>query len=110
MFVGRVTFGAVVGFLNGYDAASEGALLTGFQEWLATKLGLGYGRNLVYWALAEKLIFPEGRPEEPWSPDNEQYAGTELIGLLDEFFDHLAGDPKDGPEAGSSRGTGLTPG
>ncbi|MGW8768546.1 hypothetical protein ACWGN5_39405 [Streptomyces sp. NPDC055815] len=98
MFVGRVSFGAVVGFLNGYDAASDGALLDGFQDWLATKLG--YGWNLVYWALAEKLIFPDGRPEEPWSPENEQRAATELIRLLDEFFDHRTGDPKDRPGAG----------
>ncbi|MBV2155066.1 hypothetical protein [Kitasatospora sp. SUK 42] len=95
MYVGGVSFGAVVGFLNGYDTASEGALLDGFQEWLATKLG--YGWNLVYWALAEKMIFPDGRPEEPWSPETEKHAATELIRLLDEFFDHLANDPKDRP-------------
>ncbi|MFE2912452.1 hypothetical protein ACFXI0_07845 [Kitasatospora indigofera] len=90
MFVGRVTFGAVVGFLNGYDTASDKALLGGFREWLAAKLG--YGWNLVYWALAEKLIFPDGRPEEPWSPETEQHAVAGLIGLIDEYFDHLAGD------------------
>ncbi|MFF2385593.1 hypothetical protein [Streptomyces sp. NPDC058108] len=106
MFLGRVTFGTVVGFLNGYNAASEGTLLDGFQEWLATKWG--YGSNLVYWALAEKLIFPDGRPEEPWSPETEQQAGTELIRLLDEFFDHLASDPKDSPQTDSSTTPGLT--
>lgn len=95
MFVGRVTFGTVVGFLNGYDAASDKALLNGFQEWLAAKLG--YGSNLVYWALAEKLIFPDGRPEEPWSHATEQHAAAGLIGLIDEFFDHLASDTKDHP-------------
>ncbi|MFF5931560.1 hypothetical protein [Streptomyces hydrogenans] len=95
MFVSRVTFGAVVGFLNGYAVASDKALLDGFREWLATKLG--YGSNLVYWVLAEKLIFPDGRPEEPWSPEIEQHAVAGLIGLIDEFFDHLATDPKDHP-------------
>ncbi|MFD4153707.1 hypothetical protein ACFWR4_13300 [Streptomyces hydrogenans] len=96
MFVGRVTFGAVVGFLNGYDIASGKALLDGFREWLAAKLG--YGSNLVYWVLAEKLIFPDGCPEQPWSPETEQYAAAGLIGLIDEYFDHLAGDPEERPE------------
>ncbi len=93
MFAGRVSFGAVTGFLNGYDTACEGALLNGVQEWLAAKLG--FGGNLVYWALAVKLIFPDGCPEEPWSPENDQRAVTGLLGLLDEFFEHLAKDPKD---------------
>ncbi|MFE2867708.1 hypothetical protein [Embleya sp. NPDC059259] len=90
MFAGRVGFGAVVGFLNGVDAASEGALPGGFQEWLAARPG--FGSKLVYRALAEKPILPDGRPEQPWSPENEQHAAAELIGLLDEFFDHRAGD------------------
>lgn len=96
MFVGRVTFGAVVGFLNGYAIASDKALLDGFREWLAAKLG--HGRNLVHWALAELLIFPDGRPEDPWSPEIEQYAVTGLIGLIDEYFDHLAGGPEQRPK------------
>ncbi|MEU7278919.1 hypothetical protein AB0A69_09110 [Streptomyces sp. NPDC045431] len=96
MFVGRVTFDAVVGFLNGYDTASEGALLDGFREWLATKLG--YGWNLVYWLLAEKLVFPDGRPEEPWSRETEEHAVAGLLALIDEFFDHLADGPKDRTE------------
>ncbi len=93
MFVGRVTFAAVVGFLNGYDTASDSALLDGFREWLAARLG--YGENLVYWALAKKLIFPDGHPEEPWSPETDQFAVTGLIELIDEYFDDLAADPKE---------------
>ncbi|MFK0174035.1 hypothetical protein ACIQU5_35210 [Streptomyces sp. NPDC090306] len=93
LFVGRVSFGAVVAFLYGYDIASGKALLDGFREWLAAKLG--YGRNLVYWVLAEKLLFPDGRPEEPWSPETEQHAVAGLIGLLDGYFDHLASDPEE---------------
>lgn len=95
MFVGRVTFGAVVGFLNGYATASGKALLDGFSEWLAAKLGSGW--NLVYWVLSERLIFPEGRPEEPWSPEIEQHAVAGVIGLIDEYFDHLAGGPEERP-------------
>ncbi|MGQ4488735.1 hypothetical protein ACN6LM_006211 [Streptomyces sp. SAS_281] len=95
-FVGRVGFRAAVAFLNGYDIASDKILLYGFREWLAAKLG--YGRNLVYSVLAENLIFPDGRPEEPWSPETEQHAVAGLIDLIDEYFDHLAGTPEERPE------------
>ncbi|MFG2923258.1 hypothetical protein ACGFYA_17315 [Streptomyces sp. NPDC048305] len=97
LLVGRVTFGTVVAFLNGYDFFSEKVFLDGFREWLAAKLG--YGRNLVYWVLAEMLIFPDGRPEEPWSPETEQHAVAGLIGLIDEYFDNLAGPPEERSEA-----------
>ncbi|MFC8898331.1 hypothetical protein [Streptomyces cinereoruber] len=97
MFASRLTYEAIVGFLNGYDIASGKALLVdGLREWLAAKLG--YGSNLVYWVLAKKLIFPDGCPEEPWSPETEQHAIAGLIGLIDEYFDHLASDPKERPE------------
>ncbi|MEU9336561.1 hypothetical protein AB0D49_25880 [Streptomyces sp. NPDC048290] len=93
-FLDRVTFAAVIGFLNGYGMASGEALLHGFAQWLADRLG--YGRSpLVYWVLAERLIFPDGRPEDPWSPETEQHAVEGLIGLIDEYFDQLAGDPKE---------------
>jgi hypothetical protein len=85
----------VIGFLNGYATASDKALLDGLRDWLAVKLG--YGWNLVYWVLSERLIFPDGRPEEPWSPEIEQHAVAGLIGLIDEYFDHLAGGPEERP-------------
>ncbi|TXR99780.1 hypothetical protein EAO73_28055 [Streptomyces sp. col6] len=96
MFVDRLSFGTVVAFLNGYDIASDRAVLDGFREWLAAKLG--YGWNLVYWALAENLIFPDGRPEKPWSPMTEQHAVAGLISLIDEYFENLAGAPEEPPE------------
>ncbi|MGW6467752.1 hypothetical protein [Streptomyces rubiginosohelvolus] len=96
LFVGRVNFRTVVAFLNGYDFASDKVLMDGFGEWLAAKLG--YGWNMVYWVLAEKLIFPDGRPEEPWSPETEQHAVASLIDLIDEYFDSLAGNPEARPE------------
>ncbi|MFC8717758.1 hypothetical protein [Kitasatospora sp. NPDC057198] len=105
MFTGSAGFGALVGFLNGYDHASEGALLDGFQQWLATRLGSG--RNLVYWFLAEKLIFPDGRPAQPWSPETEQRAVAGLIGLLDEFFDRLADAPGELDAAGGPGAPGA---
>ncbi|WP_106401422.1 hypothetical protein [Actinocorallia populi] len=88
MFVSRVSFGSVTGFLAGYDTASDGVLLDGFREWLAVKLGSGW--NLVWWALVEILAFPDGRPAEPWSHEDDQHAVDELISLMDEFFEHIA--------------------
>ncbi|MEV5583019.1 hypothetical protein AB0L39_31215 [Streptomyces parvus] len=96
LHVGRVNFRTVVAFLNGYDIACGKALLNGFRERLAAKLG--YGWNLVYWVLAEKLIFPAGSPEEPWSPETEQHAVAGLIGLIDEYFDSLADNPEERPD------------
>ncbi|MDJ0347689.1 hypothetical protein QMK19_41475, partial [Streptomyces sp. H10-C2] len=94
MFVARLSFETVTGFLTGYDVAAEGALLNGFQEWLAAKLGSGW--NLVWWALVVELAFPDGRPAKPWSHEDEQHAVGGLFRLLDEFFEHLVGDPKAG--------------
>ncbi|MEU1494875.1 hypothetical protein ABZ456_32105 [Streptomyces sp. NPDC005776] len=48
--------------------------------------------------MAEKVIFPDGRPEEPWSPETEQHGVAGLIGLIYEYFDYLAGDPQERPE------------
>lgn len=98
MFVARVSFEAVTGVLAGYDIASGGALLKGFQEWLAARSGTG--ENLVWWALVAELAFPDGRPAEPWSHGDDQHAVAELIRLFDEFCEHLAGDPT-APQTGA---------
>ncbi|MCW8100360.1 hypothetical protein [Streptomyces tauricus] len=90
VFVARVNFESVTGFLSGYDVAVSGNLLDGFREWLAAKLG--FGRNLVWSALILKLVFPEGRPAEPWSQEDDQHAVDQLIKLLDEYFESLTGD------------------
>jgi hypothetical protein len=90
MYVGRISYDGVTAFLNGYDCAAGGALLNGFQQWLADKFRTG--RNLVWPALVVHVLFPEGRPTEPWSEDNHQHAVAELLTLLEEFFQHLAGN------------------
>ncbi|WP_460060692.1 hypothetical protein [Streptomyces sp. YKOK-I1] len=87
-------------FLNGYNAAVAGALLSGFQEWLAAKLG--FGRNLIWVALVLSSAFPQGRPAEPWSPEDDQHAVDQLFKLLDEYFGSLAGGPKADGEPQSS--------
>ncbi|MEU3707289.1 hypothetical protein AB0E82_33965 [Streptomyces anulatus] len=48
--------------------------------------------------MAEKLIFPDGRPKEPWSPETERRAVAGLIGLTDEYLDNLASNPEERPE------------
>ncbi|MEV7141657.1 hypothetical protein [Streptomyces tauricus] len=101
VFVARVNFESVTGFLSGYDVAVSGNLLDGFREWLAAKLG--FGRNLVWFALILKLVFPEGRPAEPWSQEDDQHAVNQLIKLLDEYFESRAGDPEAAGERRPSR-------
>ncbi|WP_406840460.1 hypothetical protein ACICHK_37630 [Streptomyces sp. AHU1] len=92
VFVARVNFESVAGFLNGYNFASAGDLLNGFQEWLAAKLG--FGGNLIWMDLVLKFAFPEGRPAQPWSPEDDQRAVDLLLELLDEYFGSLAGGPR----------------
>ncbi|MGW0877844.1 hypothetical protein ACWD3Z_46445 [Streptomyces sp. NPDC002740] len=91
-YLAHVNFESVTGFLTGYNVAVAGGLLNGFQEWLAAKLG--FGRNLIWSTLVVKLVFPEGRPAEPWSHEDDQHAVDQLLNLLDEFFEYLAGDPE----------------
>ncbi|MER7766938.1 hypothetical protein [Kitasatospora sp. NPDC096140] len=95
MYVGRVSFGTVTAFLTGYDFAAGGVLLDGFRDWLAGRLGSGW--NVVYPALVVDVAFPDGRPAEPWSEEEDQHAVRELFRLLDEFFEHLAGTALAGP-------------
>ncbi|MEV8284617.1 hypothetical protein [Streptomyces niveus] len=91
MYVGRVTYEGVTAFLDGYDHAGGGVLLRGLTEWLAdTKQA---GQNLVWSAQVVGVVFPGGRPAEPWSPEEHRQAVAGLFALLDEFFAHLQGQP-----------------
>ncbi|MEW1797169.1 MULTISPECIES: hypothetical protein [Streptomyces] len=91
MYVGRVTYEGVTAFLDGYDHAGGGVLLSGLTEWLAdTKQA---GQNLVWSAQVVGVVFPGGRPAEPWSPQEHRQAVAGLFALLDEFFAHLQGQP-----------------
>lgn len=88
MYVGRVRYNAVTAYLDGYDHASGGRLLTGFQPWLARKLQTG--GNLVWPSLVLRVLLPEGRAPEPWPEVDQQRAVEGLFGLLDEFYEHIA--------------------
>ncbi len=94
MYVGRITYEGVTAYLDGYDHASGGVLLNGLREWLAATYGVG--ENLVWAAQVVQVVFPEGRPDSPWSQDQHTRAVEGLIALLEEYFQHLQ-DPADAP-------------
>ncbi|MEV7885823.1 hypothetical protein ACWD3I_36930 [Streptomyces sp. NPDC002817] len=87
MYLGRTTYEGVTAYLNGYDHASGGVLLNGLREWLADTYGVG--ENLVWWAQVVLIVFPDGRPDSPWSKDEHTRAVEGLVALLEEFFQHL---------------------
>ncbi|MEQ8144701.1 hypothetical protein [Streptomyces sp. OP7] len=98
MYVGRNTYDGVTAYLNGYDHACGGALLNGLREWLADTHQVG--QNLVWWAQVVQVVFPEGRPAEPWSDDEHRQAVAGLFDLLEGFFEHLASGHGTMPESG----------
>ncbi|WP_327721369.1 hypothetical protein OG381_42870 [Streptomyces sp. NBC_00490] len=87
MYLGRITYEGAAAYLNGYDQGCGGALLHGLREWLADTYGVG--GNLVWWAQVVLIVFPEGRPDAPWSEDQHTRAVEGLFALLEEFFQHL---------------------
>ncbi|MET9290989.1 hypothetical protein [Streptomyces sp. NPDC003077] len=88
MYVGRITYEGVTAYLDGYDHACGGALLSGFREWLADTEKVV--RNLTWSAQVLRVVFSEGRPAEPWSEDEHGQAVAGLFALLEGFFGHLA--------------------
>ncbi|UNO40303.1 hypothetical protein [Streptomyces sp. MST-110588] len=90
-------------YLDGDDHACGGALLDGLRQWLADTRRVG--SNLVWFAQVVLIVFPGGRPAEPWSEDEHRQAVAGLFALLEEFFEHLAsrGDAISGT-AGGARG------
>ncbi|MEU6091701.1 hypothetical protein ABZ865_34035 [Streptomyces sp. NPDC047085] len=98
MYVGRVTYDGVTAYLNGYDHAGGGVLLNGLRQWLADTYQVG--ANLVWSAQVVQVVFPEGRPAEPWSQDQHRQAVDGLFALLDGFFEHLASRHGATPESG----------
>jgi hypothetical protein len=72
--------------VTGCDQANARGLLTGFQEWLATRAG--YGESFVWWALVVHLTEPAG-PKEIGDLDAELDARVveTLWDLLDEFLE-----------------------
>jgi hypothetical protein len=88
MYVGPVRYSTVTAYLDGYDHAAGGRLLAGFQPWLARRLQTG--GNLVWPALALRVLLPEGRAPEPWPDADQQRAVEGLFELLDDFYEQIA--------------------
>jgi hypothetical protein len=79
MFVVPETLDGVLAFLTGYDIALSGGFLTGFREWLVTKLG--YGNNLAWSGLICEIINTE-------IPRHDEKTAIErLFVLLEQFAD-----------------------
>ena len=74
-------------FIDGVDHGNDGALLTGFREWLVPRAGLG--NNLVWRSLVLHLAFPGAdRPmaAPTDSPQANEAAVELLFALLAEFL------------------------
>jgi hypothetical protein len=75
-------------FIDGVDTGNDRQLLTGFREWLVTRLGTG--NNLVWRGLVLHLAFPgagaAGR-DVSTDPDRNRVAVDALFALLDEFLE-----------------------
>ena len=58
MYLPRADFPSIVAFVEGCNHGNAGRLLTGFQEWLVTRVGCG--NQLVWRSLALRLTEPAG--------------------------------------------------
>jgi hypothetical protein len=75
MYVWPDTYEAVIAYVQGYDAALEGALLLGFEEWLMAQMK--WGSNLHWPALVPELI----KRRTGKAPDIDS-----LFGVIEEFL------------------------
>ena len=82
------SYGQFCAYLSGLDAGNDGRLLTGFREWLVTRLG--DGNNLTWAGLVIHLARPDGPSsgrEAVESADRDPAVIAKLFELLDEFFE-----------------------
>ena len=80
------TYAAAVAFLLGFDAATNGGLLSGFREWLIVRID--DGNNLSWPALVSRVLVDRcshGGEEGMCAACGGQ-AGAGLFDLLDEFL------------------------
>jgi hypothetical protein len=87
MYLPASTYVAAAAWVEGYDRAHEGGVLTGFREWLVVKAG--GGNNLYWFALVLELAFPKSRnpqAEPSKTPASEKQAIDALFRLISEFW------------------------
>ncbi|MCU7724234.1 hypothetical protein ODJ79_10955 [Actinoplanes sp. KI2] len=88
------SYGQYCAYLAGLDAGNDGRLLTGFREWLVTRLG--DGNNLTWQGLVIHLARPDGAAggrAAVESADRDPAVIDTLFALLDEFFALRVGPP-----------------
>lgn len=81
------SYGQFCAYLEGLNAGNDGHLLTGFREWLVTRLG--HGDNLTWRGLVIHLARPDGPAsgrEAVESADRDPAVIATLFELLHEFF------------------------
>ena len=83
MYLPTASYDAVVTYLLGYDAATQGGLLVGLREWLIVKLR--DGNNLAWPALVLDLM-QRVRSRESTVDDAEKRAVAFLHETLEQFF------------------------
>jgi hypothetical protein len=78
------SYATATAFVLGCDAGNGWGLLNGFEEWLMPQVD---GEPNVAWpSLVVQASFPDGRPEPPWTREDEDRAVGALYRLLDEFL------------------------
>jgi hypothetical protein len=85
------SYGQFCAYLSGLDTGNGGRLLTGFREWLVTRLG--HGDNLSWPGLVIHLARPDGPAsgrEAVESADRDPAVIAKLFDLLDEFSERTA--------------------
>ncbi|MGC4761851.1 hypothetical protein ACLQ20_03210 [Micromonospora sp. DT46] len=84
MYLIRPDFSSATAFVLGCHVADE-AILTGFQEWLVTRVGCG---SNVFWPhLVLRLTEPVGpKNARELDPETDRRAFDALFSLLDEFL------------------------
>jgi hypothetical protein len=81
------SYGQFCAYVDGVDTGNAGRLLTGFREWLVTRLG--DGDNLVWRGLVLRLAFPDTdsiRLEALSEAEPNRTAADTLFALLEEFL------------------------
>ncbi|MFV2104849.1 hypothetical protein [Micromonospora sp. LOL_024] len=79
---GLSTFGEVVAFVMGVDAATDWQFLEGFREWLAVKSGLG--ANLALPVLLVRIAYPDSG-NDFWVAAMREDSSKAAVLLFDEL-------------------------
>jgi hypothetical protein len=82
MYLPVASHDAVVAYVLGYDAATQGGLLVGFREWLIVKLQ--DGNNLAWPALVLEMTRRD-RAQRP-APENAESHAVEVMNATLEQF------------------------